>query len=66
MRLVIGVNWAPTLVDPFRALNDYGLSLNGLLGRLFLQENYPVTFVLHLVCPHLNYTDRGKSSLEGL
>jgi len=66
LRMLTGINWAPTLVDPFRALNDYGLSLDGLLGRLHLQENHPVTFVLHLACPHLNYTDRGKSSLERL
>jgi DNA topoisomerase VI subunit B len=66
LRLITGINWAPTLVDPFRALNDYGLSLDGLLGRLHLQETHPVTFVLHLACPHLNYTDRGKSSLERL
>ena len=66
MRLVTGINWAPTLVDPFRALNDYGLSLDGLLARLHLRADHPVTFILHLACPHLNFSDRGKSSLEGL
>lgn len=66
LRLVTGINWAPTLVDPFRELNEYGLSLDGLLERLHLRDHHPVTFVLYLACPHLNYTDRGKSSLEGL
>jgi DNA topoisomerase VI subunit B len=66
LRLVTGINWAPTLIDPFRDLGSYGLSLDGLLHRLHLDEPDPVTFVLHLACPHLNYTDRGKSSLEGL
>lgn len=66
LRLVTGINWAPTIVDPFRELNEYGLSLDGLLERLHLRDYHPVTFVLHLACPHLNYTDRGKSSLEGL
>jgi len=66
LRLVTGINWAPTLVNPFRALNDYGLSLDGLLQRLYLRAEDPVTFVLHLACPHLRYTDRGKSSLEAL
>ena len=38
LRLVTGINWAPTLVDPFRALDDYGLSLDGLLGQLHLGD----------------------------
>jgi len=66
LRLVTGINWASTLVDPFRALDVYGLSLRGLLGELHLADRHAVTFVVHLACPHLNYTDRGKSSLEGL
>ena len=66
LRLVTGINWAPTLVDPFRALNAYGLGLGRLLGQLHISGDDPVTFVLHLACPHLNYTDRGKSSLEAL
>ena len=66
LRLVTGINWAPTLVDPFRALNAYGLGLGRLLGQLHISGDNPVTFVLHLACPHLNYTDRGKSSLEAL
>jgi DNA topoisomerase VI subunit B len=66
LRLITGINWAPTLVDPFHSLNEFGLSLAGLLGRLHLDDEQPVTMVLHLACPHLNYTDRGKSSVEGL
>ena len=65
-RLSTGINWAPTLVDPFRAFEGYGLGLDGLLNSLHVRPNDPVTFVLHLACPHLNYTDRGKSSLEAL
>lgn len=60
-RLVTGINWAPTLADPFRALDPYGLSLKGLLGQLHLGGADPVTFVVHLACPHLNYTDRGRA-----
>jgi DNA topoisomerase VI subunit B len=66
LRLVTGVNFAPTLVDPFRALAGYGVGLQGLLGGLYIEANDPVTLVCHLTCPHLNYTDRGKSSLEAL
>jgi DNA topoisomerase VI subunit B len=64
--VITGINFSPTLVDPFRALNDHGLSLDGLLGELRVEDKHPVTVVVHLTCPHLNYTDRGKSSLETL
>jgi DNA topoisomerase VI subunit B len=66
LRLLTGINSAPTLVDPFRALTRYGVSLKQLLGQLHVRADHAVTVVLHLACPHLNYTDRGKSSLEAL
>ncbi len=65
-QLITGINWSPTLVDPFRSLSEYGIGLDGLLNSHYLYKTDPVTFVLHLACPHLNYTDRGKSSLEVL
>lgn len=65
-QLITGINWSPTLVDPFRSLSRYGIGLDGLLNSLHIGQSDPVTFVLHLTCPHLNYTDRGKSSLEVL
>ncbi len=64
--LLTGINCSPTLVNPFRLLSDYGIGLDGLLSQLFVYRDDPVTFALHLACPHLNYTDRGKSSLEVL
>jgi DNA topoisomerase VI subunit B len=64
--LVTGINWSCTLVDPFRNFGTYGVSLEGLLGQLRIHRNDPVTVVIHLACPRLNYTDRGKSSLEAL
>ena len=63
-QIVTGINFAPTLVDPFRALGAYGIGLNLLLSNLYAHPDDPVTVVVHLACPHLNYTDRGKSSLE--
>ncbi len=66
LRLVTGVNFSPTLVDPFRALGNYGVGLQGILRQLYFESIDPVTLVCHLTCPHLNYTDRGKSSLEAL
>lgn len=65
-RLVTGINFAPTLTDPYRALKGYGLGLDGLLSSLHVYPDDPITIVVHLACPHLNYTDRGKSSLEAV
>jgi DNA topoisomerase VI subunit B len=65
-RLVTGLNFAPTLVDPFRAFKDYGLGLDGLLSQLMVEVTDPVTVVVHLTSPHLRFSDRGKSSLEAV
>ncbi len=65
-RVLTGINWAPTLVDPFRELATYGIGLDGLLHKLHVAATDPVTIVIHLASPHLAYTDRGKSSLEAL
>lgn len=65
-QLLTGINWSPALVDPFRSFASYGVGLNGLLSNLHVYPGDDVTFVMHLACPHLNYTDRGKSSLEVL
>lgn len=65
-RLYIGINSAPTLVDPFRSLTRYGVSLEGLLNQHYVVSDAPVTCIAHLTCPHLRFTDRGKSALEGL
>jgi DNA topoisomerase VI subunit B len=65
-RLLTGLNFAPTLADPFRMFDDYGLGLDGLLSSLHIAVDDPVTAVVHLTAPHLNFTDRGKSSLEDL
>jgi DNA topoisomerase VI subunit B len=65
-RLLTGINWAPTLVDPFREFAGYGIGLDGLLHDLHVAARDPVTIVIHLACPHLSYTDRGKSALEAL
>lgn len=65
-RLVTGINFAPTLVNPFREFAAYGMGLDGLLSSLHVSVGDPVTIVVHLTSPHLNFTDRGKSSLETL
>lgn len=64
--MLTGINFAPTLADPFRVFKDYGLGLDGLLSSLYVDVNAPITVVVHLTSPHLNFTDRGKSSLEAV
>jgi DNA topoisomerase VI subunit B len=65
-RLLTGLNFAPTLADPFRMFRRFGLGLDGLLNALYVRRGDPVTVVVHLTTPHLHFTDRGKSSLEAL
>jgi DNA topoisomerase VI subunit B len=65
-RVIVGINAAPTLNDPFRELADYHISLDGLLQQQLIRATSPVTCVVHLTHPALRYTDRGKSALEGV
>jgi DNA topoisomerase VI subunit B len=65
-RLITGINFAPTLADPFRAFKGAGLGLDGLLSNLYVQVTDSVTVVVHLTSPRLTFTDRGKASLEAV
>jgi hypothetical protein len=58
-RLVTGVNWSPGIGNPFRTMGKYGSSLDTLLQKQRVDEDCVV--VLHLACPRVAYTDRGKS-----
>jgi DNA topoisomerase VI subunit B len=63
-RIVTGVNWSPGINNPFRTLGRYGQSLDTLLmeQRAGMTDE-PITLVIHLACPRVDYTDRGKSAL---
>ena len=61
-RIVTGVNWSPGIVNPFRHLK-YGASLDTYLSRQRVDQDEPVIFVMHMTCPRVEYTDRGKSSV---
>lgn len=52
--LVTGVNWSPALECPFD-------DLLYLLGEMRVDEDDPVTLVVHLACPRPDFTDRGKA-----
>lgn len=62
-RLVTGVNWSPGIVNPFRELGRFGTSLDTILSQQRADRDEPVTLVLHMVCPRVEYTDRGKSAV---
>ena len=62
-RLVTGVNWSPGIINPFRELGSFGRSLDTILAEQRAGRDEPVILVLHMVCPRVQYLDRGKSSV---
>jgi DNA topoisomerase VI subunit B len=62
-RLVCGVNWSPGIINPFRELGHFGLSLDTILSQQRADRDEPVILVLHMACPRVEYTDRGKSAV---
>jgi hypothetical protein len=62
-RLITGVNWSPAIGNPFRQLGSYGLSLDTVLSQQRADRDDPVILVLHVACPDVEYTDRGKSAI---
>jgi hypothetical protein len=61
-RLVTGVNWLPGIVNPFRELGRWGESMDSVLSQQRVDRDERVIFLLHLMCPRVEYTDRGKSA----
>ena len=61
-QLITGVNWSPGMVNPFRSLG-YGRGLESLLAEKFAGPREPVVVLVHLACPRVTYTDRGKSAI---
>jgi hypothetical protein len=62
-RFVTGVNWSPGIINPFRELGRFGRSLDSVLESLYVSQRDPVVMLLHLSCPRVEYTDRGKSAV---
>jgi DNA topoisomerase VI subunit B len=61
-RIVTGVNWSPSVAaNPFRQLGYE--SLDSILQDQRAGHDEPVVFLLHLACPRVSYTDRGKSAV---
>jgi len=55
--IVTGLNWSPALSMPF-------VELSYLLGEVRVNAHDPVCVIVHLACPRLDFTDRGKSKLH--
>ncbi len=62
-RLVTGVNWSPGIINPFRELGRLGQSLDTILSQQRADRDEPIILVLHMACPRVEYTDRGKSAV---
>jgi hypothetical protein len=62
-KTITGVNWSPEINDPFRQIGRAGESLGTILERARAGQSQPVISVLHLACPRVQYTDRGKSAI---
>ncbi len=61
--LITGVNWSPGIINPFRELGSFGQSLDTILSQQRVDMSEPVIFMLHMACPRVEYTDRGKSAV---
>jgi DNA topoisomerase VI subunit B len=62
-RMTTGVNFSPGITNPFRSLGSIGQSLDTLLANQRAGRRDPVMMVIHLCCPRLAFSDRGKSAL---
>ena len=62
-KIITGVNFSPGINNPFRQLGHGGDSLDSILANVRANTSQPVIAVLHLACPRVAYTDRGKSAI---
>lgn len=67
-RLILGVNWSPCILNPFRNMGSDAVSraaggLESLLAEQWVRREDPVVFVLHVASARVRYTDRGKTVL---
>jgi hypothetical protein len=62
-KVITGVNWSPGINNPFRQLGHSGEGLDAILAKVRANISEPVIAVLHLACPRVAYTDRGKSAI---
>ncbi len=62
-RLITGVNWSASWVNPFRQLGAAGRSLDSDLQARFVGFEEPVVLFVHVAHPRVQYSDRAKSQV---
>lgn len=62
-KFITGVNWSPGINNPFRQLGRSGEGVDATLANVRANTSQPIIGVLHLACPRVAYTDRGKSAI---
>ncbi len=60
--MVVGINWSATIINPFRELGEFAVSLDTVLTEARVGRNDPVIVFMHLAHPRVEFTDRGKSA----
>ena len=61
---IAGVNWSPGINNPFRSIGKSGDGLDAILARTSAPVmTLPSSVCLHVACPRVAYTDRGKSAI---
>lgn len=62
-RLICGLNFSPSISNPFTNLGDH-TSLDSVLTDQRASANEPIALLVHLTCPALQFSNRGKSALD--
>jgi DNA topoisomerase VI subunit B len=62
-KFVVGVNWSVAINNPFRTFGTTGQGLENMLAELRVNAREPVICAVHLASAHVQYADRGKSSI---
>jgi DNA topoisomerase VI subunit B len=61
--IVTGANWSVGIQNPFRRFGRTGEGLESKLAEVRANATQPVILALHLASAHIQYADRGKSSI---
>ena len=62
-KIITGANWSVGIHNPFRTFGSTGEGLEATLGTVRANAGSPVICALHLASAHIQYADRGKSSI---
>jgi hypothetical protein len=62
-KFISGANWSVGIENPFRTFGSTGQGLENELAEVRANANQPVICAMHLASAHIQYADRGKSSI---